>query len=830
MILPMSMNLLPGVSARLAARLLIAAFFVFPFGVAADESDPTLRNASPGYSSRLRNRFFSPVEIQVINSGPERVATAIVEAQGDRSNLKVAIQRSLTLPASSLRFFDVPGYVDMHVSGSRTNRQMMPVLLTDGRVQTWSRMETFAGISDERHIVYYCNDPRRLSYRFLDDFQLAGKSLKSSRIVGSNKDLPQRPVYYQAIDFVVLGITPDSVINEMQAAALRNWVENGGILIVTGSDPSRLEDIPALADLLPVSYLDTRMVEVLPLLSEFGTPFQAFQTIARHRLGYRTGDVLLGTKDDPWVVTRRAGLGHVIAVNFDTGNKEFQRWEGALSFWGLFSGKMSPLARYGTRIMAQGTALEEVLGSLTGKEVLGRNAVALYLLGVLILLAGPLFLLRNARRPEVAWGISVIAAMVAGCGAIGVAHTRKAQPEASLNEVYLAETLSGKTPWAIQAAIAAYSPSDKVFQIPTPNDTTWWRPSSSPIEPPETLPIEFKGENMTVHLPVHADDVRYLFWEGAIQGPAAPEARFEIGAEGLRVNIHEAGGNVLQDMFIKFRRLTVPLGDSTGSQFSLEKSVRPAKGDRSVSYSDKKVLQALDQSRNKIINLLIPSHQASGVSSMALKSFGNLANSFAHESPALYYWSSDPAFPEDLDSVEGKRRSIGLVRVNNEITYGEGKLVFPQGVLPRELVMKPAAVRGDATGEIVGQKECVFGAKWSLPADAPALDVDQARMFAHLSGEGYTFELYAVPLSEVPALLASSPNSVSIDGLEPLGSTGKVTLKEVSRFFNPETRDIYGVIKILSSGPDPGSARPLSQVMRPWQLKNLEVELEGSRL
>jgi hypothetical protein len=707
---------------------------------------------------------------------------------------------------------------------------MMPVLLTDGRVQTWSRMETFAGISDERRIIYYCNDPRRLSYRFLDDFQLDGKNLKSSRIVGSNKDLPQRPLYYQGIDFVVLGITPKSVINEMQAAALRSWVENGGILIVTGSDPSRLEEIPALADLLPVSYLGTREVEVLPLLSEFGSPFQSFQTIARHRLVYRTGDVLLGTEDDPWVVSRQAGLGHVFALNFDTGNKEFQRWDGALSFWGLFSGRMSPLARYGTRIMARGTALEEVLGSLTGKEVAARNAVALYLLGVLIVLAGPLFLFRKARRPEVAWGISVLAALVAGCGAIGVAHARKAQPEASLNEVYLAETQSGKTPWAVQAAIAAYSPSDKVFKIPTPNDTTWWRPSSSPIEPPETLPIEFKGDGMTVHLPVHADDVRYLFWEGAVQGPAAPEARFEIGEEGLRVEIHDADTEILEDMFVKFRRLTVPLGDSTGAPFTLEKLVRPAKGDRSTSYSDKKLLEALDQSRDKIINLLIPSQRGSAISTVALNAFGKLANAFAHESPALYYWSSGPVFPEDGYAIEGQRRSIGLVRVNSGITYGDGKLVFPQGILPRELVIKPAAIRADATGEVLGQKACVFGVKWSLPGDAPAVDVEQVRMFANFSGEGYTYELYAVPIKEIPALLASSANDLALDRLEPLGSSGEATLEDVARFFDSETRSVYGVIKIRSSDPTPGSSRALVQVMRPWRLMNLEVELEGSRL
>jgi len=766
----------------------------------------------------------------VINPGPERSGTAIVEAQGDRSNLKVAIQRTVTLPESSLRFFDVPGYIDMHVSGSRTNRQMMPVILTDGRVQTWSRMETFAGISDERRIVYYCNDPRRLSYRFLDDFKLGGKNVKSSRIVGSNKDLPQRPVYYQGIDFVVLGVTPKSVINELQAAALRSWVENGGILIVTGSDPSRLEDIPALADLLPASYLGTRNVELLPELSTFGPPFQAFQTIARHRLVYRSGEVLLGTRDDPWVVTRQFGLGHVIAVNFDTGNKEFQRWEGTLAYWDLFAGKMSPLARYGTRIMAQGTALEEVLGSLTGKEVAARNAVALYLLGVLIVLAGPLFLLRKARRPEVAWGISVVAAVIAGCGAIGVAHARKAQPEPSLNEVYLAETLSGKTPWAIQSAIAAYSPFDKVFQIPTPGDTTWWRPSSSPIEPPETLPIEFKGENMTVHLPVHADDVRYLFWEGAMQGPPAPEARFEIGEEGLRVEIQDANNALLEDMFVKYRRLTVPLGDSTGVPFSLEKSLRPENGNRATSYSDKKVLQALDQSREKIINLLIPSQRGSVVSTIAMNTFGKLASAFAHESPCLYYWSSAPIFPEEVYPIEGQRRSIGLVRVNNGITYGDGKLVFPQGVLKREFAVKPAAIRGDSAGEILGQKECAFAAKWTVPGDAPAMKVDQLRMFSHLTGEGYTYNLYAVPVAEVPALLESEKSKISLDRLEPLGNAAEITLPDVARFFEPETRSVYVVIEILSSETTPVSSRSLVQVMRPWRLTNFEVELEGSRL
>lgn len=815
----------------MAARALLALVLpILPGGAEAADDDPTFRNASPGYSSRLRNRTWSPVQIQVINPGPERSGTAIVESEGDRSNLKVATQRTVTLPEASLRTFDVPGYIDMHMTGSRTNRQMMPVILTDGRVQTWSRMETFAGISDERRVIFYCNDPRRLSYRFLDEFRIADDSVKSSRIVGTNKDLPGRPIYYQGIDFVILGVTPKTVINELQAAALRSWVEGGGILIISGSDPSLLENVPDLADLLPVSYLSSRTVEVLPLMEQFGSPFQSLEGIARHRLVHRAGDVLFGTEEDPWVVARQVGLGHVFAVNFDTGNREWQRWDGATQFFEFFAGRMSPFARYGTRILSQGTTLESALGSLTGKEVASRKSVGLYLLGILIVLAGPLFLFRKAKRPEIAWGIAVVAALLAGCGAVGIAQIRKAHPEPTLNEVYVAETQSGKTPWAIQSAVAAYSPHDKVFIIPTPEPSTWWRPSSSTIEPPETLPFEFSGEEMTVHLPVHADDVRYLYWEGSMQRQPAPETRFEIGANGLRIEINDSGNRVLEEMFVKYNRLVVPLGDSVSTPTAIDRSVRPDSGVRSVSYSDKKVLQALDSSRRDILDLLIPK-QSGTHAGMVINTFGKMGDAYAHGNPSLYYWSSESIFPNNDESISGKSRGIGLIRVNGGLSYADGKLVFPQGVLPREVVMKQAAVRTDSTGELSGQKATTVVLKWSLPADAPELKVEQATFFAHLEGETYSYELYAVPISEVESTLGGNLKTLSVKNLEKLEGAGAgVVLKDVSRFYEPATRSLYAVMRILSDGLKPAASRTLVQAMRQWQVKNLEVELEGSRL
>jgi hypothetical protein len=406
-------------------------------GVQAEDPDepPYVQGAQAGILSRIRDRFWAPVTVRVINKGPSQDAVVMVEAEGRKSHQKVAVQRAVTLPAYSSRYIDIPAYTDIGTSGGLTNTQFMPVHLTDGKLHTWSTLETFAGAGSEQHLMFLCVDERMRSYRFLEKIRIAGRSNDVVRSISAPDKLPQRPLYYAGIDVIILGDLEDNFVSDMQAAAIRSWVERGGILLVTGSDPQPLLELPALASILPVRYVSARETERIPQLDAYGSPFHAEEGIYVHRMVVIEGDTMLGTVENPCVVSRDVGMGRVVAVGFDMGTDTFQTWDGATAFVNSLLREFSPISRYGTRALELGQTVENVLGELTGKEVLPRKKVSVYLAGLIVVLMFPIFGMARSRRPERAWIVSVVLAVAAGGGAIAYATAHQAHPLPTLNEV-----------------------------------------------------------------------------------------------------------------------------------------------------------------------------------------------------------------------------------------------------------------------------------------------------------------------------------------------------------------------------------------------------------
>ena len=110
----------------------------------------------------------------------------------------------------------------------------------------------------------------------------------------------------RGFDAVVLGGLSETELSPLQLHSLRDYVELGGHLIVL---PSAVPGIsPALAEMLPGTFVSTQRVETLP---EVAGGFVFTNGVGIARLVPERGEVTVGTGERPWIVSWASGAGRV---------------------------------------------------------------------------------------------------------------------------------------------------------------------------------------------------------------------------------------------------------------------------------------------------------------------------------------------------------------------------------------------------------------------------------------------------------------------------------------------------------------------------------------
>ena len=792
-------------------------------GPPPESSLPKVRHATLGFMARSHNRSWGPLHVDIENPGPEREGYLVAEGLGEYCQQVTSFRRPVWIPAHAFRSVTYPAWSDHHpLEPGDPADELLRVKLTDGGVQVWSQLAAIGLPQPEESLLVMVSDARFPSYTFLDRKVATVRGRPLARSPELPTGLPRHPEEYAGIEVLVLGDPGEDALTPLQVEALRDWVRLGGCLIYTGGPTADTEAMDEFRAMLPVDFLSRQGVSTLEDLRRWGPPPEFDENLAFYRMTLRDGRVILGTAQRPLAAARAEGAGQVVALALDTGNARFQTWDGAANFYRDLLNGAPHFFPQADRVMERSPSIAGLLSRLAGVRVLSRGVVSLYLAlvvgGMMAVLVG----FRFTRSPEWAWPVALALALAGGTAAIFGAARYKRQPQPYLNEIDLVATRTGQDVARVYATLGLFSPREQSYQLDLPDERVTVRPGRSETMPPQRFVMDWRNRLSVRDLHVRTEDMRTMFGQTA-RGPLPhPQAEFQVGPDGLKVRITNPGGQRLEDAFVKFNRLVLPVGDlPPGTVLERTAALGGEAGAETV-YSSRLVRSPGDELRAAVRALFFPDPVytlgqgfsfADWIIRTRLQPRG--------ESPALYGWSETPLFPVETVAPAAARRSVGLWAIESEVNYEGPTLVLPKGMLELQMKDNLSATLERAEGRFSGTRPAAMLAEFRLPAGCPDLQVTRARLYLAFRSGAYRAEVRLAPRDLVAA---PKPDPARF---EPIPGGPVYVVADPQRYFNPRTRSFLASIQIEAT-EETGRSEAAASGVRYWQVRDLDMDLQGA--
>jgi len=783
----------------------------------AQEDAPELRSAAAGFTGQFRNRHWTPLTVLVDNPGPARHALLVAETDGADSRQRVQFTRPVFLPAQSTRQLELPVLPDLPPRAPDRVRfsRVATVKLTDGGARTWGQTEAIGSMVAEDGFFLLIADAGFTGYRHLRDFTVGAERRNFARAQVAPKSLPRRPLELRGFDAVVLGGLAETELSPLQLRALRDFVTMGGHLLVTPTAAPGLS--PALAELLPGAFVSPQRVETLPVVAG---DFVFTNGVGVARLIAGQGNVLFGTRESPWALTRGFGAGRVTMLGFDAGSEEFSVWPGAKEFWRELFGSTPQFLHHADRLLARSPQAERVLAGLSGLKVPPRGAVLLYLGGVCGGLLLVLAAFRFSARPERGWAAAAVLALVAGVGAVTAATRWKATPEPFLNEVHVTTARSGEDDARVQALLGVSSPTEQTFQLRTATDGGSLAPGRSLVTPPDLVRLGYDADLSVTNFAVRADDLRTLAGRAPKAGARAPVLRARLAEDGLSLSLSNRSDAPLTAPFLKFNRFVVPLPDVPVGGVLERTGLRVNAHETTTGL----VRSAREQERERLREAFFPTpvYSADFVMTYDERRFARLLRG-RELLPVLFSWSDAPAFPLAALEPAATRRAVGLLAVEGELDYAGPTLLLPPGVMAAQTRNLDAYAYERGDGCYAGGRPGHLAVEFSLPPGCPPLEAREMTVQFEFRGAAFQTEIHV------------APGDVSLQGeiglllprMTRLAAGLPARVPEPQRFLGAGRRSVLVVVSVTHSA----EGRRLGQSMNPnlhtWQVRHLDLELKG---
>ena len=293
--------------------------------------------------------------------------------------------------------------------------------------------------------------------------------------------LPPMPQGYEAIDAIALADQPLDSLTDAQTAAIKTYVRQGGLLIVSGGgDLARLKS-QFFADLLPLVPQSVASAQSLPTLetryrSSLGLSVPTALTSGTLARG---ASVLLAgpTPSTPLVTMRPYGAGRVVFTAFDYVDPTFRGWNAITPLWRdlLRTGNeaISPREVLDSATTFGGSA-QRMVDALAGKQASSfpHWGVLTGFLFTYILLLLPInyLILKRYDRRELGWISIPILIVIFVLTSYFIALSIKGGA-LSANRVVVVETQVGSGQAAGYGQMTLYSPRRTAYDISIASDS-----------------------------------------------------------------------------------------------------------------------------------------------------------------------------------------------------------------------------------------------------------------------------------------------------------------------------------------------------------------------
>ena len=283
-------------------------------------------------------------------------------------------------------------------------------------------------------------------------------------------EVPARAQLLASLDCLIVDNVPTAALTEAQKDALRVWVGNGGLLIVSaGSNWQRtLAGVPP--DLLPVRVSGTATLTELASLAEFGQePFpDGAQYLASQSI-VTDGNPVVEQDGVPLVVSARRGLGTVFYLGLDATAEPLRSWAGSPTLWRymLSHTATSPTLSPGgsTPFIGWGRVPRNALVDISAIRPPSPLPLVL-VLSVFVLIVGPGNYLLLKRLGQPAWALMTVplTTLIAGMLAFGLASANR-DSDAIVTRVSLARAMPHAPVAHARSYVGLLSRQDTTYDV-----------------------------------------------------------------------------------------------------------------------------------------------------------------------------------------------------------------------------------------------------------------------------------------------------------------------------------------------------------------------------
>ena len=449
----------------------------------------TAVNADAGLDGYYKSNRWLPVRVNLLNQGASaraevRVRFTVPLDRGDEHRIP---ERTLAGSANEVH------YLYMRTPVSYGGQNVAVNLLRDGRTLGPPTRPQIRLVADGDWLVCGIGDGtfgasmKNLNGHTLNRMAsgmrpwMAGRNQSSINVgVLEPAKVPDRWQGLQAADMVVLGAVSERDFTPEQLAAVRDYVNAGGTLVVTGGVNAGRLATPFFSELLPVRVTGTRTLSSMPTLArrvKARAPSGAIPvTVGSPQPGAVT---TVSESGVPVVVSGRKGAGRVVFLAFDPTLSPFREWEGMRQVWSRILTQPSPHQMlpvvsasdvgemYGPGMYGSETrgTLAQAPFAISQLDIPAFYIVALFLLAyIVVLVPVNYFLLKKWDKKEYAWLTTPAIVLVFVVGAYMIGYGFKGG-RTLLARVGVVEAHAGQDTASALAYAGLFSPAKTSYDL-----------------------------------------------------------------------------------------------------------------------------------------------------------------------------------------------------------------------------------------------------------------------------------------------------------------------------------------------------------------------------
>jgi len=534
--------------------VLIAACIMLglPNEPVAAKGDITMEVKLP-FGGIAKTSQWTQIEVVVTNNGEPLNGTLHLSRadQHQQKREEVELKQEITLKDGENKsyIFEIPA--------EYLTRSRMEVAITEGTETIHSQMLYPLPENHQRMVGVVDKNPNAFYF-----FSQGGQTADAANGVIADphggvavkhvneEDLPEKSWLYNHLNVLVLGNLDEKNITDEQIAAIREWVQHGGVLILSAAgDHQQL--IEEFADILPFKQGNSGIQTNMQLLKDLtGAERLPVSSLAVH------------DKNLPLLFTKKWGAGLFVYANYDVTAEPLASWQYNRQLWHSLLKKHG----YGDRpqdfgMLYRSGTMAELSRLIPGVSTPSAEKLAVIWLVYLLVVAPLLYLvLKRKDRREWAWAIIPAVAIFMSLGVYGFGKIQVAKRDAAysvsniqIQDPNLAHIQTVTSFLTLKGGEVAYRTEKDVRTIPFDRRTDMWMGSAQILQQED-------GSKM-----VAFENVPYLSMKQAFaMGPRKDAGAF---AADLHVEDNQINGKVknntsfdLEETYLALGQQRLPIG------------------------------------------------------------------------------------------------------------------------------------------------------------------------------------------------------------------------------------------------------------------------------